>query len=241
MRIVQSLDEAERALRPLGAPPLFLRAAKRAILDQDTSLVWPSLLRTRTIVNAQEFIPGREATSLIACWQGTVLASLHFEVLSKREAAGPATVLRWIDDPDMKSAAEKLARRLNLSGFHGFDFMLEAQTGKAYLIEINPRATQVGHLALGPDRDLPAALYAAATGQLVQEAPQVTEKNTIVLFPHEWLRNPKSPYLQSGFHDVPFEEPELLRACLRTREKRNAWISEQKWNQELSTDQVRRP
>src|SRR5271168_1746409 len=65
VRIVQSLEEAERALRTLEAPPLLLRAAKRAILDQDTSLVWPSLLRRRTIVNAQEFIAGREATSLI--------------------------------------------------------------------------------------------------------------------------------------------------------------------------------
>jgi hypothetical protein len=241
VRIVQSLDEAQQALRALQAPPLLVRAAKRAIIDQDTSLVWPSLLRTRSVVNAQEFIPGREATSLIACWQGTVLASLQFEVLNKRESAGPATVIRWIDDPDMKSAAEKLARRLNLSGLHGFDFMLQKQTGDAYLIELNPRATQVGHLALGPGRDLPAAMYAAVTGEAVHEARSMTENNTIVLFPHEWIRNPKSPYLQSGYHDVPFEEPELLRACLRTREKQNAWSSEHKWNQELSADQVRRP
>jgi Carbamoyl-phosphate synthase L chain, ATP binding domain len=241
VRIVQSLDEAEHALRALQAPPLLARAAKRAIFDQDTSLVWPSLLRTRSVVNAQEFIPGREATSLIACWQGTVLASLHFEVLNKRESAGPATVIRWIDDPDMKSAAEKMARRLNLSGLHGFDFMLEAETGKAHLIEINPRATQVGHLALGRGRDLPAAMYAAVTGEAVHESRKVTENNTIVLFPHEWIRNPKSPYLQSGYHDVPHEEPELLRACLRTREKQDAWSSEQKWNGELSADQVRRP
>jgi Carbamoyl-phosphate synthase L chain, ATP binding domain len=241
VRIVQSLDEAQQALRVLQAPPLLMRAAKRAIIDQDTSLVWPSLLRTRSVVNAQEFISGREATSLVACWQGTVLASLHFEVLNKRESAGPATVIRWIDDPDMKSAAEKLARRLNLSGLHGFDFMLEDQTGNAYLIELNPRATQVGHLALGPGRDLPAAMYAAVTGEAVHEARKVTANNTIVLFPHEWIRNPKSPYLQTGYHDVPFEEPELLRASLRTREKQNAWSSEQKWNQELSADQVRRP
>ena len=241
VRIVRTLEEAEQALLALQAPPLLMRAAKRAILDQDTTLIWPSLLRTRSVVNAQEFIPGHEATSLIACWQGTVLASLHFEVLNKRESAGPATVIRWIDDPDMKFAAEKMARRLNLSGLHGFDFMLEAETGKAYLIEINPRATQVGHLVLGPGRDIPAAMYAAVTGEAVQESRKVTENNTIVLFPHEWIRNPKSQYLQSGYHDVPFEEPELLRACLRTREKQNAWFSEQKWNRELSADQVRRP
>jgi hypothetical protein len=241
VRVVHTLEEAERAFRALQAPPFLLRAVKRALIDQDTSLVWPSLLRTKSVVNAQEFVPGHEATSLIACWKGTVLASLQFEVLKKQDSAGPATVLRWIEDPDMKAAAEKMARRLKLSGLHGFDFMLEAQTGNAYLIEINPRATQVGHLTLGPGRDLPAALYAAVTGQVVQEAPKVTENDTIVLFPQEWLRNPTSAYLRSGYHDVPLEEPELVRACLQSRQKRKAWYSEQKWTQNFSRDRIRRP
>ncbi len=241
VRVVKSLDEAEHAFRALHAPPFLPRAIKRAVVDQDLSLVWPSLLRTRPVVNAQEFVSGREATSLMACWEGTVLASLHFEVLKKRDSAGPATVLRWIDDADMRSAGEKMASRLKLSGLHGFDFMLEAQTGNAYLIEINPRATQVGHLALGPGRDLPAALYAAITGKVVQEAQKVTENDTIVLFPAEWVRNPTSDFLRSGYHDVPLAEPELVRACLRTRQKRKAWYSEQKWVRSLSRDQIRRP
>ena len=61
--------------------------------------------------------------------------------------------------------------------------MLEAHTGNAHLIEINPRATQVGHLALGPGRDLPAALYAALSGICPPAAPKVTENDTIALFP----------------------------------------------------------
>ena len=67
----------------------------------------------------------------------------------------------------MSIATERMARRLNLSGMHGFDFMLESQTGNAYLIEINPRATQVGHLTLGLGRDIPAALYSAVSGEVV--------------------------------------------------------------------------
>ena len=53
-------------------------------------------------------------------------------------------------DAEMSNAAERIARKLKLSGTHGFDFMLEDATGSAYLIEINPRSTQVGHLTLGP-------------------------------------------------------------------------------------------
>src|SRR5947208_8289483 len=227
VRVVHTIELAEQAYRRLQAPPLLARAAKRALVDQDKTLVWPSLLRHRSVVNAQAFVPGREATSTVACWKGAVLAGLHFEVLNKRSSAGPATVMRLMENAEMSGVAEKIARRLNLSGVHGLDFMLEADTGNAYLIEINPRSTQVGHLTLGPGRDLPAALYAAVSEQTVQPAPKLTEKDTIALFPHEWLRDPGSAFLQSGYHDVPWEEPELVRACIRKRLKQSAWYSRQ--------------
>jgi hypothetical protein len=185
-------------------------------------------------VNAQAFVAGREATSAVACWKGQVLASLHFEVLNKAESAGHATVVRLIENAEMSVATERIVRRLNLSGLHGFDFMLEAQTGNAHLIEINPRATQVGHLTLGPGRDLPAALYAAVSEQALQTAPKVTDNETIALFPQEWARDPGSTYLQSGYHDVPWDEPELVRACVRSRHKWSAWHSQRTSIQTLS-------
>jgi len=234
VRIVHTLEDGERAFRALQAPPLLARAAKRALVDGDKTLVWPSLLRRPSVVNAQAFVAGREATSAIACWEGTVLASLHFEVLKKGYSAGPATVLRLIEDVEMATAAEKMVRRLNLSGLHGFDFMLESETGNVYLIEINPRATQVGHLTLGSGRDLPAALYAAVSGEALKAAPKVTENDTIALFPQEWVRDPASAFLRSGYHDVPWEEPELVRVCLRSRRKRSAWYSQQDWIKTLS-------
>jgi Carbamoyl-phosphate synthase L chain, ATP binding domain len=221
VRVVHSLEEAERAFRDLQAPPLLARAVKRALVDQDKSLVWSSLLRQRSVVNAQRFVPGREATSTVACWQGEVLASLHFEVVNKRSSAGPSSVLRLIENPEMSASAEKMARRLGLSGIHGFDFMLEEHTGNAHLIEINPRATQVGHLALGAGRDLPAALCSALSGKPLHAAKKVTESDIIALFPQEWMRDPSSPFLTSGYHDVPWEEPELLRACVRRTSKLN--------------------
>ena len=96
--------------------------------------------------------------------RGRFLASLHFEVLRKCNAAGHATVVRLIENTEMSTAVEKVVRRMGLSGLYGFDFMLEASTCHAYLIEINPRATQVGHITLGAGRDLPAALYGAVSG-----------------------------------------------------------------------------
>ena len=241
IRIAKTAEEAERAFRSLKAPPLLARAAKRALLDQDKRLVWPSLLRRRSTVNAQAFIAGREATSTVACWKGTLLAGLHFEVLKTAKSAGHATVVRLIENPEISAAVERIVRRLNLSGLHGFDFILESFTGNAYLIEINPRATQVGHLTLGPGRDLPAALLAALAGEAIRPAPKITENDTIALFPQEWMRDPGSAFLQSGYHDVPWEEPGLIRACVRGRRKQSAWYSQQNWLQAFSTLCLRTP
>jgi hypothetical protein len=213
VRVVHDLEEAEQGFHALQAPPLLARAVKRALVDQDKTLIWPSLRRRQFVVNAQEFVAGREATSAVAAWQGKVLASLHFEVINKRDASGPSSVLRLIENAEMSFAAETMVREMNLSGLHGFDFMLEADGGNAHLIEINPRATQVGHLALGPGHDLPAALYSAISGEPLDAAPKVTENDIITLFPQEWMRDPASPFLLSGYHDVPWEDPELIRAC----------------------------
>ena len=216
VRVVRTIEEAERSFRALQAPSLvtLARQAKRALVEQDKTFVWSSLLRRRTVVNAQKFVAGREATSAVACWNGTVLAALHFEVLGKQYSAGPSSVVRLIENAELSVAAERIVRRLNLSGLHGLDFMLEARTGAAYLIEINPRATQVGHLTLGPGRDLPAALCAAVSGKPVRPAPKVTDKDTIALFPQEWIRNRASAFIDSGYHDVPWGETELVRACV---------------------------
>lgn len=230
VRIAHTTEESENAFRTLQAPPLLARAAKRALMDRDKTLVWPSLLRRHFAVSVQALVSGREATSTVACWKGAVLAGLHFEVVHKRYSTGPATVMRLIDHPEMAAAVEKIVRRLNLSGMQGFDFMIEAGTGNAYLIEINPRTTQVGHLALGPGRDLPAALCAAVSGSSVEPAQKVTEKDTIALFPQEWIRDPASPFLSSAYHDVPWEAPELMRACVQRGRKQTALKTQQSWD-----------
>lgn len=227
VRIVHTAEEAAFAFRALAKPPYWLRAAKRALINHDTTLLWPSLLRRRPMVNAQAFVPGTEATSTVACWKGKVVAALHFDVIHTTKSRGPATVLRLIDDAEMSAATEKIVGRLNLSGFHGFDFMRQTQTGNVYLIEMNPRTTQVGHLSLGKGRDLCAALYAAVSGETCRTAPAATDNDLIALFPHEWMRDASSPFLRSAYHDVPWESPALVQACLRAPRPRSSTGSSQ--------------
>lgn len=221
VRVVRTIEEAQRAFRTLQAPPLLARAVKRALFDRNTTLLRPSLLRHQSSVIAQSFIPGTEATSAVVCWKGEVLASLHFEVLQKSAPAGHATVLRRVAHPEMATAAESMVRRLQLSGFHGFDFMLDHKFGHVYLIEINPRATQVSHLNLGTGHHLPAALIAAFRGTTAGSSVSVTENDVVALFPQEWRRDPASQYLHSGYHDVPRDQPGLVRAGFRAPGARN--------------------
>jgi Carbamoyl-phosphate synthase L chain, ATP binding domain len=215
VRVVRNLDEARQAFHTLQAPPPLARAAKRAVFDRDSTLVRGSLLRLRSVVSAQTFIDGREATSAVFCWKGEVVAGIHFEVLEKSHAAGHATVVRRIEHPEMISATERVVHRLGLSGFHGFDFMLANGTNDAYLIEINPRATQVCHLAFGPGRDLVAGALSALTDIPDCLSRNSTHHDIVALFPQEWLREPSSSYLRSGSHDVPWGNPALVRFCLR--------------------------
>ena len=57
--------------------------------------------------------------------------------------------------PRPRVRARRIAARFGLSGLQGLDFVRDEE-GLPHLIEINPRATQICHLALGSD--LPAAL-----------------------------------------------------------------------------------
>ena len=209
--------------RSLQAPPLLARAAKRALI-RDVTLVWPSLARRRSIVNAQTFVVGREATSAVACWNGQILASLHFEVVNKAGSSGHATVLRLIDNQEMAAAAEKMARRLNLSGMHGFDFMLEAQTGNAYLIEINARSTQVGHLTLGLGRESGAVFSARPDRKFTQQ--QASHRTTRCAISAGVDSRPSQSVFEICLSRCPLGRPELIRACVSARRKQHAWYSQ---------------
>jgi hypothetical protein len=36
----------------------------------------------------------------------------------------------------------------------------------------------------------------------------------VAFFPEEWWRDPDSPFLHSTYHDVPWNDPPLLRYCV---------------------------
>jgi hypothetical protein len=231
VRQVHTYQEAEAAFRALHAPPRAVNTVNRMIFHRDPSLLTPLFARHRPAVSVQRSVPGVDVNSTIFCWRGRVLASLTMQVVTVRYRFGPSTVLRRIHNAAMDRTAEILAARLNLSGFYGLDFILDEQTGIPWLLEINNRATQVPHLALGPGHDLPAAAFAAVTGLSPRPRPAVTTQDTIALFPQEWERDPASPLIRCAYHDVPWESPPLVRAFINQRSELRRLVTRDYWRQ----------
>jgi carbamoylphosphate synthase large subunit len=176
------------------------------------------LRRLRPAIVAQSFIRGAAANCAVVCWKGEVLAGVGCEAVSTETPVGPATVVRLVENFDMMVAAQRIARRLRLSGFFGLDFMIEEGTGAAYLIEMNPRCTPPSHLRLGPGRDMVGALSAELTGKPLSEPVSITQNNLIAYFPEALLRN--SEFLPSSYHDAPEAEPELMEELCRSSPSR---------------------
>ena len=67
-----------------------------------------------------------------------------------------------------------------------------------------------------------AALRAAVGASPVTARARLDadEEHVYVSFPHEWLRDPQSPYLQQYPVDVPWDDPELIEAMLALRHDR---------------------
>ncbi|MGD0866872.1 MAG: hypothetical protein ABSA49_15090, partial [Rhizomicrobium sp.] len=73
--------------------------------------------------------------------------------------------------------------------------------------------TQGGTLPFGAGRDLPAALASTLTSDPIGMRRPI-DNEVVVFFPKEWQRNPASPYLKSGHHDVPWDDPAVMDAAL---------------------------
>lgn len=219
VRLVRSLAEAERLFLELKAMTGAARAIKWAVVDHDTFWLRSRWHRWRPPIIVQSYVDGRPANCAVVCDEGKVLAGIAVEVLASKGSTGPATVVRVVDNAEMMLCAERIARRLRLSGFFGLDFMIENGSSAAHLIEMNPRCTPLCHLRLGKGRDMVGALAALLSNQPLRDIAPVTENRMIAYYPV--TLNCRSDLFHLSFHDVPVDEPELAEELLRPWSKRN--------------------
>jgi predicted ATP-grasp superfamily ATP-dependent carboligase len=214
--IVRSLTEATQGFHAASNGTKAWRAWKRFLINHYFFALWAWQRQKTSKMTIQKFIPGRPATTMFACWRGEVLASSTVEVLHSQAPTGAANVVQVLKNNEIEDAVRLLAWKLQLSGFHGLDFVLEQDTDAAYLVELNPRATQLGHLNLSAQGDLAGVM----ARKLKNETPaRIASQNqiqnsAIAFFPYACKSNPGSVYLHQGYHDVPWDEPALVRELM---------------------------
>jgi hypothetical protein len=213
--IAKTREEARAAYRRLANPPARIRSVARALRRRDGHCLASVLAPKSNVVSIQKFVRGRSAASGFAAWEGDVVGAVYYDVLKADGIIGPPSVIRRVDCPEIEGATRKIARHFGLSGLHGLDFIRD-DAGHVHLLEINPRATQGGTLAFGPGRDLASAL-AGCISPAAALRPSI-QNDTVVFFPGEWLQDPSSTWLINAHHEVPWDDPEILRGCLQDPE-----------------------
>ncbi len=213
VRVIRSLEDAEQSLDQLEKMSRFTRSIKRLVVNRDPFWLREWRVGSQRSIIAQSYVNGRPANCTAFSWRGKVLALIAVEVVRSDGATGPASIVSVVDNIEMTHAAEKIAARLGLSGFFGLDFMIETGTGRAYLIEMNPRLAPPSHLRLGNGRDLAGALWAQLSGQPSPVAKSVTQNHFIAYFP-QGMEDSKA-LGENCFQDIPQGEPELISEMLK--------------------------
>jgi hypothetical protein len=226
VRICASLEESMAAWRDLNIPRRFTTACKRLAIDRDPLALWAYTNRRSPEITLQRLIRGRPANCMAACQSGEIVSLVSVVVLAADGPTGAAIVVRRIHDERMAQAAKLLTKRLQLTGFFGLDFVIEADTGIPYLIEMNPRSTQLGHLEFSDQGSLVGAFCARWRGENPPAALNPVPADTIALFPHA-LNSLGGGRLPDGsFLDVPPNEPRLTAELRLNPWPQRRWVSQ---------------
>lgn len=225
VQVVGSIGEASEAWRRFTSPQPPGTALKRWMIDRDPLAFWQLQCRQAPVASIQQFIVGRPANAMLAAWRGELLGLASVEVLSAQGPTGASTIVRLMRNDEITRTAELLVRHMGLSGFHGLDFILDETAGTPFLIELNPRCTQLGHLVLPDQGDLVGMVSAALGAPRATQHEPAIDRDVIAFFPQALAWNPDSPHMQRCHHDVPWSEPALVRELLLDPWPERKWLS----------------
>lgn len=225
VRMVDAAEEALAAYGTLRRRGGLGAALKRLVINRDPLATWTLRKQQSAAVTLQERIAGRPANAMVACWRGEALAIVAVEVLSSQGTTGAGIVVRVIDNREIARAGRLLAERLRMSGFFGLDFVVDPATGSAHLIELNPRCTQLGHLAILSKGDLASFLYAKLAGRACSDPPTPIGNDVIAFFPQALQAEPSSGFAAGAHVDIPWEHPPLVRELLLPLWPERQWLT----------------
>jgi hypothetical protein len=224
VRMTHSLEKSLAAWRELRSACGAVTAWKRLAIDRDPLALWQR--RGGRDVTVQEFIVGRPANAMLVCWRGKLLSIVCVVVVAADGPTGAATVVRVIQNEAMLRAAQLIVARFGLSGFYGLVFIIQSGTGLPFLIEMNPRCTQLGHLELPVQGSLAGVFSAILRGGPLPEVKDPVRRNTIAFFPQALAAGEGCrPHIDASYHDLPLEEPDLVQELMRKPWPQRRWAA----------------
>ena len=123
----------------------------------------------------QQLVEGPVTCTLHLCNQGEVVGQVMYQGLRTMPRTGGTTVFRQsLADPACEKAAAKIAKHLNFSGLCGFDFILDTETGRPFLVDGNCRITPAVTMAYHGGTDLIEAWVRVANGEDMPVMPPAT-------------------------------------------------------------------
>ena len=174
-------------------------------------------------VIVQQHIDGPVCYQNVAAWQGRILAGYAGDRLQANGGSmAPGTVVRYRHAPELRESSERFVQAFGISGLFSSKYLIERDSGLAYLVEIDRRISPATHYGAVFGVDLCSALYAAINGTKAMTRPSLDpgEERVFVEFPGEWLRDPQSRWLRAHAVDVPWDDPGLFDAMLALRRER---------------------
>lgn len=170
----------------------------------------------------QKFVHGEVYGVTVSGLEGKPLAGFSFIKHHCTMKHGATSVARYAPRPALIQRSFELFKKYRLNGYAGFDFIIDGN-GRAFLIEVNPRLMPTGHWSDVFGVDPTGALLAAMRGQPLPRPARV-QHEYVALYPNEWMRDPASPYLWTGYHDIPEDDPDVEAAMMRDAKQRRAHL-----------------
>lgn len=178
-------------------------------------MLFVSILRPNGVISIQQFIKGQIGQSPFCAFNGEVIALNPMQrVHTYPGKTGPSSVSKGIEDRDIENFVKIIAKNLNYNGFGSVEYMISDDNQLLHVIELNPRPTPTCHMQSNHVTNDLCEAFAAGLNHKAY-TPKKFWPFTVAMFPGEKKRDPNSPYLTNSYHDIPVDDPELLKALDR--------------------------
>ena len=194
--VVARNEQLSKASERLGFPvvvklPASNNSVGRTFCENETELndtfqrlSAEQLKEGRELPFIQKKIQGDLICTLSFCSQGKKLGEVVYRTLRMFPQAGGTSVHRQsMRHPEISRMTERVIAATRWSGFVGFDFLLERETGIPYLIDANVRANPAIHLGYCAGLDWSQIILDLANDQTpaVQEAESGINVHTLFM------------------------------------------------------------